>query len=191
MTLTIPLVAANGAKSTVTLPDPVVSTGTTTFTVGQMTIGTITGGGANTLYAQPITLPQAASLQSLTFNSRGASGQVRLGLYSGTTPTTLIAQTAVFTPVDGWNTVALTSPQLPAGQYWLAHLSSSAGYWAVLQGGPTYYKTITFGAMPATFPTPQGSEGALAAFYGTFSTAVVVPDTTPPSIPTNVTATNG
>jgi chitodextrinase len=190
MSLTVPLVALDGATSTITLPDPVVTSGTGILVqVGQTTLGpTADNGNASLLLAQPISLTQAASLQSLSFYVRVVGGQLRLGLYSGTTsPTSLVSQSNAFTAVLGWNTAVATSASLAAGKYWLAYLpqSNTLGFWVLNQGGPSYYHTQAFGALPATFPSGPSSVAALWSFYGTFSTG---PDTTPPTVPTGLAA---
>ena len=60
-----------------------------------------------------------------------ADGELRLGNYDATGPGggpgALLAQTASFTPVVGWNMPNVTAPvSLPAGQYWLAYFPSSS-----------------------------------------------------------------
>jgi hypothetical protein len=166
-----------------------VTAAPTTINVGETTILTeADNGNGNLLVAQPITLAQPASLQSLSFYVATVGGQLRLGLYSGATPTALVAQTAAFTPVAGWNTQPVTSAQLPAGQYWLAYFpqSNTLAFRKAETGGTSYFKTVTFAAMPSTFPASPSTTSSHWSLYGTF--ALPAPDTTPPSVPTNVTA---
>jgi hypothetical protein len=167
-----------------------IAGGTTTINVGETTVLSETdNGNGNLLVAQPITLAQQSTLQSLSFYVATVGGQLRLGLYSGATPTTLVAQGAAFTPVAGWNMQSVTSPPLPAGQYWLAYFpaSNTLGFRKAETGGTSYFKTVTFGAMPSTFPTSPSTTPSHWSLYATF---IVTQDTTPPSIPTNLTATN-
>jgi hypothetical protein len=173
------------------------ATGTITITAAPATINVgettvLTGadsGNGNLLVAQPITLTQPAALQSLSFYVATVGGQLRLGLYSGATPTTLVAQTAGFTPVAGWNTQPVASSQLVSGQYWLAYFpqSNTLAFRKTDTVGTSYFKNVTFAAMPATFPTSPLTTTSHWSFYGTFS--VAPPDTTPPSVPTGMTAT--
>jgi len=162
-----------------------------TVNIGQTTIGTIADTqNGNVIIAQPVTLTQVGSLQSLSMYVKTVGGQLRLGLYSGATPTTLVAQTNAFTPVTGWNTQpVLTAINLPPAQYWFAFLSqlNTLVVEKVSAGSTAFFKTVTFGTMPATFPASPSTESSLWSIYGTFQ---VTPDTTPPSIPTNLTATN-
>ena len=187
LAVTVTAKSASGttsASATIT-----ITTVATTINVGQTAIGTIADSqNANVIIAQSVTLPQPGALQSLSMYVRTVGGQLRLGLYSGNTPTTLIAQTAAFTPVAGWNTQPAVSAQLPAGQYWLASFSQlNSLVLTKNSGGSAYYKPgQTFGAMPATFPSAPSTEASTWSVYGTFS---VVPDTTKPSVPTNLTAT--
>jgi hypothetical protein len=188
--LPVAVTATNTSGQSTSAAGTITVTAPTTINVGQTAI--LTGadnGNGNLLVAQPITLTQPASLQSLSFYVATVGGQLRLGLYSGTTPTTLVAQTAAFTPVAGWNTQPVTSAQLPVGQYWLAYFPQSNTL-AFRKGSITslsYYKTLTFAAMPAAFPASPSSTAVQWSFYGTF--ALPAPDTTAPSVPTNVTAT--
>ena len=107
-----------------------------TITIGETNLLTVAdSGNGNLLCAQSCTLTQAATLQSLSFYVRVASGNLVLGLYydngSGTAPGALLAQTASFTPVNGWNTIPVSDVVLQPGTYWLAYLPSSnaLGFW--------------------------------------------------------------
>jgi hypothetical protein len=174
------------ASATVT-----IAAGTTSINVGETTVLSETdNGNGNLLVAQPITLTQQGTLQSLSFYVATVGGQLRLGLYSGaSTPNALVAQGAAFTPVAGWNMQSVTSSSLPPGQYWLAYLPSSntLGFRKAETGGTSYFKSQNFGAMPVTFPASPNTTTSHWSFYATF---IVTQDTTPPSIPTNLTATN-
>lgn len=123
-------------------------------------------GNANLLLAQRVTLDSPGVLQSLSFYVVMVAGQIRLGIYN--LAGTLIAQTAAFTPVVGWNTKLLTG-NLPAGDYWLAYTpSSNSLHFRVGAGGSAKSATRTFGAMPTTFPTTGITTGTNHwSFYAT------------------------
>jgi len=76
---------------------------------------------ANYVLAQQATLGQAGTLESLSFYVSQAAGSLVLGVYDasgpGNGPGTLIAQTAGFTPVVGWNTQSVAPVTLSAGTY--------------------------------------------------------------------------
>jgi len=128
-------------------------------------------GMANQLAAQQVTLSQSATIQSLSYYVATAGGQLRLGIYSnaGNGPGTLLAQTAAFTPVAGWNTQNVTTPVLlPAGTYWLAFLPQNntlAGRLAF--SGSVRYYTSTFGALPNTYSSSPQSATAHFSLYAT------------------------
>ena len=173
------------------------SGGGTTITLGDTSVlpGNDYGNG-NLLLVQNANLSQTATIQSLSFYVRTAAGNLRLGIYDATGPSGgpghLIAQTNSFTPTTGWNTQPVTSQVLlPAGNYWLAYFpSSSSLHFAVSTNNVGNYKyaNLTFGAMPATFPSINGQGTAHWSLYATLNTASSV-DTTPPSIPSNLSAT--
>lgn len=167
-----------------------------TETMGETTILT-TGdsGNANFLLAQNATLPSAGSLQSISFYVTTAAGQLRLGVYTDASgvPGTLVAQTAAFTPVVGWNTVALTSSSLSAGTYWLAYApsSNSLAFKVIGTGGLSKWKNIgSFAAMPSTFPTGLSGANGHWSFYATLNvTGGGGADTTAPSQVSGLSAT--
>ena len=182
--------ANNAATITVTPP----SGGT--ITIGETTVfaGTDSGNG-NLLLVQDAVLPQTATIQSLSFNVKTAAGNLRLGIYDATGPGggpgALKAQTASFKPVAGWNTQPVVTPvSLPAGNYWLAYFpsSSSLSFATNFSIGSYKYANRTYGTMPATFPTVNGSGTTHWSLYATLS-ATPAGDTTAPSTPTNLTAT--
>lgn len=160
-------------------------------------------GNGNMLVAQQVILHQSATLQSLSFYITSAAGQLQLGLYddAGGNPGTLRAQTAVFTPIVGWNTQNVLTPTLlPAGTYWLAYLAESNDlhFRVEATGSARYYNLQQFEAMPATFPSPPISGTFHFSFYATLlvdppatSTPTSTPTDTPTSTPTHTpTATS-
>jgi hypothetical protein len=129
------------------------------------------------LLVQSATLSQAATIQSLSFDVRSASGNLRLGIYDATGPSggpgQLKAQTNSFVPVAGWNTQNVITPvSLPAGTYWLAYFPSSSSLTFPVNSatGQFKYAGLTFGTMPTTFPTIAGSGVTNWSLYGTLST---------------------
>jgi hypothetical protein len=127
------------------------------------------------LVAQQVTLSQSATIQSLSYYVARASGQLRLGIYNnaGNGPGTLVAQTAAFTPVAGWNTRNVETPTvLPAGTYWLAFLPQNntlAG--RVAQSGTGRHYTYTFGSLPSIFSSSATSATFHFSLYATLSTS--------------------
>jgi len=171
-----------------TAGSPTATGSSTTITIGETSVlGMSYSGIGNRLVAQQVTLSQSATIQSLSYYVATASGQLRLGIYnnSGTMPGTLVAQTAAFTPVVGWNTQpVLTQTVLPAGTYWLAFLPQNntlAGRVALSGTGRHY--SYTFGALPATFSTSVTSDSFHFSMYATLSTGAAVPSNTPSATP--------
>jgi hypothetical protein len=184
MSLTIPLVAADFATSTITLADPVIGT-PTTFNIGETAIlGTPDSGNGNLLVTQgPYTLTSPATPVSLSMYFPAVAGQVYLGIVDATGH--LVATTAVFTPVVGWNTKPVVSPvQIPAGVIRLAYTPSSSSLnfvKATTSGVSNTWVARTFAALPAIFPALPNSDPAHWSFYATFSGTQTPP---PPASPT-------
>lgn len=137
-------------------------------------MSTTYSGMGNRLAAQRVTLSQSATIQSLSYYVQTPGGQLRLGIYNNSasnTPGILVAQTAAFTPIAGWNTQPVISQTvLPAGTYWLAFLPESntlAG--RVVGSGTGRYYTFTFGALPATYATTSTSSAFRFSLYATLS----------------------
>ncbi len=149
----------------------------TTIDVGQKTVlGTSDSGNANLLVSQPITLRQSATIQSESFYVTVTAGSLVLALYRDNGlqyPGTLMASTAQFTPIVGWNTQPVVTPILcPIGAYWLAYLPNSNSLVFRNDGtdlnGAGRFVTQTFGAMPQVFPM-GGKAASQFSFYATFS----------------------
>jgi hypothetical protein len=164
-----------------------------TITIGETNLLTVAdSGNANLLCAQSCTLTQAAVLQSLSFYVRVASGNLVLGLFkdngSGTAPGALLAQTASFTPLNGWNTVAVSGVVLQPGTYWLIYLPSSndLGFWNGFTGSEVHISQ-PFGAMPNPFPiSGLYGNGDHWSFYATLLPVTSTPTATPYQTPTIV-----
>jgi len=166
---------------------------TSVTTIGESTVlsGTDSGNG-NLLIVQDVSLSQPATIQSLSFYVRKASGSLVLGIYDNTGPSngpgTLKAQTGSFATVAGWDTVGVVTPvALAAGNYWLAYLPSSSSLtFATKQTGSFKYSNVNFGSMPAKFPAIAGQGSTHWSIYASLNVSI---DTTPPTVPMNLTAT--
>ncbi|HQV93738.1 MAG TPA: hypothetical protein PLA27_07610 [Anaerolineales bacterium] len=145
-----------------------------TITIGETSVLSMNYSGmGNRLIAQQVTLSQSATIQSLSYYVATTGGQLRLGIYnnSGSAPGALVAQTAAFTPVAGWNTQAVTTPlSLSPGTYWLVFLPQNNTLAGRLgQSGIGRHYSYTFGAMPSTYSTSYTGDTFHFSFYATLS----------------------
>ncbi len=116
---------------------------------------------ANLVPATQVTLPQNATIVSLSFYVTQPNGSLILGLYDATGPGghpgNLVAVTSSFATVSGWNTAQVVTPvALEAGTYWLAYLpsSDSLGFLKQNNSGTCVYQAQSFSqGMPNTFTT--------------------------------------
>ncbi len=189
-----------------TSPTPSPSPSTTptgtpspTPTPGAVIIGnhsvftTSDNGNANLLLASECVLSQPATIQSISFYVTAASGQMYLGIYSGSTsqPFQLLASTPVFTPANGWNTQKVSAPLLlQTGTYWLAYLpnSNSLGFVKQDVGLGSVWVGYQFSIMPPTFPTTgvttTSSQWSLYATLNTGTNSSPTPAPSPSPTPT-------
>lgn len=144
------------------------------MTLGETSIlGVDDSGNANLLIAQPVTLAQAAQIQSMSFYISAVAGHLRLGVYDASGPSggpgALLAQTAEFTPIIGWNTQNVVTPvQLSPGAYWLAYLIESDNlHFAMATSGVARWYNYTYGALPTTFSTTTQSGAYHWSFFAT------------------------
>lgn len=152
--------AGTNGGATASCSAPLAPPPPTTAIMGETAVFTdIDGGNGNLILAQDASLATAGTLRSCSFNVTAIAGQLRLGVYdasgSGGGPGKLLAQTAAFTPVLGWNTQQVLTPvALPIATYWLAYLPSSNNLQFPVEraNGFNAYRMFTFGPMPATFP---------------------------------------
>lgn len=133
-------------------------------------------GNGNLLLAQQALLSQAGTIQSLSFYVTSPAGQLRLGVYDASGPSggpgVKIAETAEITPVAGWNTSAVLAPVVLApGTYWLAYFpsDSSLSFKHNWGAGNFVQYSLSYGPMPATFPTPFFSGPDHWSFFGTLT----------------------
>ena len=167
----------------------------TTVNIGETTVlATNDSGNGGLLLAQQASLATTATIQSLSFYVTTPGGDLRLGIYDATGPGggpgAKRAETNSFTPISGWNTANVIAPvSLPAGVYWLAYFPSSSalGFRVDTTGSAKWY-SYPFGVMPNTFSTSPTSGAYHWSFYATLSAVAAPPDTTLPSVPTNLMA---
>lgn len=162
--------------------EPAAETGqappSTAITMGETDVfGATDSGNGNLLVVQDATLSEDAYLLSLSFHVLNAAGDLRLGLYDASGPSggpgKLLAQTATFTPVAGWNTQPVSSPvQVPAGNYWLAYFPSSSSLSFATNFSIGRYKasSLAFGPMPGTFPSTHYQGTTHWSLYATLDT---------------------
>ena len=176
---TITVTTADGAK-TATCTVTVTGGGTTTLNIGQTGVMSGQDGGSSTyLNAQTATLSQTATLQSISIYIKVAAGQMYMGVYNNNAgkPGSLVATTAQFTPVVGWNTINVTTPvSLAAGTYWLAFQPNNDGLGQAFStsSGTTYYaQPRTYGALPGSFPASTLAANTESSVYATLTTGTV------------------
>ena len=100
----------------------------------------------------------AQSIAGYVGNTGG--GQMQFMIYSNgaSKPQTLLAASAPFTPVSGWNTVVIPPTYLVAGTYWLAWQAQNANTGVYYDGGAANCCAYNggsnaFGSPPATYPS--------------------------------------
>ena len=123
----------------------------------------------------------AALLQSLSFYVTRAAGSLVLGVYDATgtngAANNLMATTAKFTPVVGWNTQpVVTTKILPKGTYWLAYSPSdnNLAFAKAAIGKSTQYSLTTIGILPNPYLT-TGSGGGETVHWSFYATLKTVP----------------
>lgn len=136
-------------------------------------------GNAGLLIAQSASLATNGVLRSFSIYLDAVNGKIILGLYDATgangSPGNLILQTPQVTPATtGWYTLTLAAPTfIPAGNYFLSYLTNSnlMSFRTQSATGSFSYVGVTFGALPATFPsTTLGGTGDWS-FYGSVTAA--------------------
>ncbi len=176
---TITVTTADGAKIA-TCAVTVTGGGTTTLNIGQTGVMSGQDGGSSTyLNAQIATLSQTATMQSISIYIKAAAGQMYMGVYNNNSgkPGSLVATTAQFTPVVGWNTINVTTPvSLAAGTYWLSYQPNNDGLGQAFSttSGTTYYaQPRTYGALPGSFPASTLAANTESSVYATLTTGTV------------------
>jgi hypothetical protein len=167
-----------GAVSTGGAPNTggVGTGGTTTITLGETAVvQTDDYGNGDLMVSMAAELGQTATIQSLTFYVTVAAGNLRLGIYDSTAQGdahNLKAETIEFTPVVGWNTVAVATPtSLSPGRYWLTYQPSSSSLHFRSQpgSGSAEYYPRSFQPFPATYATNFSTWPGHWSFYATLT----------------------
>jgi collagen type VII alpha len=129
------------------------------YTFGNSAVGAVADSHTNIIVGQQFTLNHAGILSSISFYVATAAGTAYMGVYSdlGTGfPFRLLASTAQFTLVTGWNAQSVTLPRpLTTGVYWLVFFvsSPSAVFRKSNTGGVTQTYSLTYGPLPVTWNT--------------------------------------
>jgi hypothetical protein len=149
------------------------------ITIGDTQIeSAVDSGNGNLALAQEAALPQSATIVSLSFFVKRASGNLILGLYDATGPRggpgKLLAVTGSFATANGWNTANVAAPvTLAAGNYWLAYLPSSSSLTFQKQNdsGNCVYRSQSFSqGLPATFGSSTANCSPTTwSFYATLT----------------------
>ena len=131
-------------------------------------------GNGSLLVAQPASMGQTATLQSVSFYVTAAAGKLRLGVYDATGPGggpgAKRAETGEITAVVGWNTGNVLVPvSLPPGTYWLVYLASDDNlhFRKTPNSSTSKYYSFPYGTLPATFSTAPSTTGSHWSLYGT------------------------
>jgi len=131
---------------------------------------------ANNRRAQPFTMPENGTIESVTMYHTGGSGNMILGVYDGASlPTNRLGVTAstAMSGSTGWQTINLTSPvSVTSGtQIWLA--------WVYQTNPGIRYQTGTPGRAQSTatwsggMPNPFGSSSTGSYLYSIYATYMV------------------
>lgn len=146
----------------------------TSYLEGDMTVESGSHSNDSThLFAEKVSIGNDSMIQSLSIHVKTAAGTMTMGVYAdnGGVPGALMASTASFTPVVGWNTVAVSTPTvLPYGTYWLAFQPSDNSEATAFNSasGTFLQANNAYGALPSTFPsssTMTGTFSIYANFY--------------------------
>jgi uncharacterized repeat protein (TIGR02543 family) len=131
---------------------------------------------ANNRRAQPFTMPEDGTIQSVTMYHTGGSGSMILAVYDGASlPQSRLAVTATtsVSGTTGWQTINLTSPVSVQGgtTIWLA--------WVYESSPGVMYQTGTPGRAQSTatwsggMPDPFGSSTTTSYLYSIYATYIV------------------
>ncbi len=153
------------------------------------------------LHVQQVTLPNSGIAKSMSiYVNNPSAGQLRLGIYADDAgaPGALLAETAAFTPILGWNTQNLvTEPTLHTGAYWLAFVPSNNGmqfaFTPATEGHE--FTAHSFAPLPNPFTASTTNQAGTFSVYATLIqsptavslSALTAQQTPNPSLPFQIT----
>ena len=156
--------------------------GGSTGTLGYNTIGGTTDfADRNTISGSRFTMGASAGtatsisvyVASVDPSASNKSYQMAIYTNSGSNPGTKVSETSIGTLSVGWNTLPITGALSANTSYWLIYntnaSSDSNNNYKFDSGGTYVYKAQTFGTMPSTFGTPDGSATNKVSIYVTYS----------------------
>lgn len=131
------------------------------------------GNLGNVISAQPATLSDRSSLQSISLLVSNPAGQLRLGIYSdiGGYPGNLLIQSPSIPSTSDWTTYNFPSPHitLDAGNYWLAFLPEDNALTVPIGNTSlNHYYNHPFGNMINPYPNVLASAPHHYSLYATF-----------------------
>lgn len=183
MPVTISVTATDAAHHT--------GTGTITGTPASTNVGVtsilslVDNSNAGFMLGQQVVLSASGALQSLSFYTGNAIGNLKLALYNAAGPSggpgQKLAETASVAAVTGWNTLnVLTQITLPSGTYWMVYevSSNSLSFRRAGSSGKFVLANQTYGTMPATFPAFGTIKTDSWSFYMTVVVINFPPSTT-------------
>lgn len=136
------------------------------------------GNSAAYVYAVPVTVTVAGSVQSIGINWAGtpAGGNVEVALYSAGSgkPASLLTSSSSVTVATGagWQDIPVAGYSVVAGSYWLAFAISqneNAGVFYYSGGSRSYY-VKSYGSFDATWSSSSGQDGYNYNLRITYST---------------------
>jgi len=158
-----------------------------TINIGQTQVFTMPdANNGNLVVAHRVTVPQSCRLLDLSFYAGAAGGQLYLGVYADAAgnPGALLATSAAFAAVVGWNKrVLLTQPQI-SGAVWLVfHASANTLSARKSGGGQSRYYPRAFGPLPASLSGTVGTDPSQWSFFAACETAPAAPPNAAPGAP--------
>lgn len=138
-------------------------------------------GNAGLILAQKVILESAGQLQSLSFYTNNAIGNIKLALYDATGasggPGNKVAETGSVAAAVGWNTINVISQvALVVATYWMAYeVSNNSLTFRNSSSGNFVLANQTYGTMPAVFPAFGLIQSGSWSFYMTIAIGNGVP----------------
>lgn len=131
----------------------------------------IDSGNTNTAIGSKFTNATTGNVVSLSMYITTVAGQLNLGIYEDNgfnAPHTKIAETGLFTPTTGWNTVSIGTPvAVTPGSYWLAFAGTDGGLeYPAFFAAPGYFNTSS---LPGEIPVSWTSVGGGSAHWAIYA----------------------